>query len=276
MTAHPPVPRSELPSALDHLEDILDRLGHRRPAVFLDYDGTLTPIVERPEDAVLSEETREAVAALADRTVVAVLSGRDVADVRDMIGLDRITYAGSHGFDVVGPDGEPVEGGELDRFERYLGPLSEAAGEVESRLSDVDGVRVERKRFAVAVHFRQVADDDVERVKRVVDEVGARHDELRTTGGKKIHEFRPDVDWDKGRALLFLLDRMSLSDDRWLPFYLGDDETDEDGFAALRGRGLAIVVGRDGPPSLAHHALEDPGEVRRFLLRLAEPEEAQP
>lgn len=269
MPAHPPVSRSELPSALDRLDEVIEELGERRPAVFLDYDGTLTPIVAHPDLAVLSDDMRDAVAALADETVVAVLSGRDVADVRDKISLDGIFYAGSHGFDVVGPDGRRLGGGELARFDEYLEPLAQAADEVAGLLSDVPGVDVERKRYAVAVHYRQVDPAAVDTVEEAVKTVGARHDRLRTTGGKMIHEFRPDVDWDKGRALLFLLDRMELGSGDWLPFYLGDDLTDEDAFEALRGRGVAVVVGRDGPPTHAGYLLEDPEEVREFLGRLA-------
>jgi trehalose-phosphatase len=275
VSAHPPVPRSQLPSALDHLDEVVEEVGERRPAVFLDYDGTLTPIVEHPDLAVLSDEVRAAVAALAEETVVAVLSGRDAADVRDKIALDGIYYAGSHGFDVVGPDGRRLGGGELARFDRYLEPLAAAADEVAERLAGIPGANVERKRFAVAVHYRQVDPADVPAVDEAVRGVGERHPELRTTGGKMIHEFRPDVDWDKGRALLFLLERMGLGADDWLPFYLGDDLTDEDGFEALQGRGIGIVVGRDGPGSHARYLLEDPEEVRVLLERLAAREEAR-
>lgn len=269
MSAHPPVPRSQLPSALDRLAEVIEEMGLRRPAVFLDYDGTLTPIVEHPDLAVLSDETRAAVAALAEETVVAVLSGRDAADVRGKMALDGIYYAGSHGFDVVGPDGERLEGGELARFDRYLEPLRRAADEIADRLASIPGANIERKRFAVAVHHRQVDPADVPAVEEAVRAVAERRPDLRTTGGKMIHEFRPDVDWDKGRALLFLLERMGLDADGWVPFYLGDDLTDEDGFRALDGLGVGIVVGRDGPPTHARFLLEDPDEVRDLLERLA-------
>ena len=88
---------TKLYDALEHLEEIVGRLRGQRPAVFLDYDGTLTPIVARPELAVLSAEVRSAVRALAGCCFVAVVSGRDRRDVERLVDLDGIVYAGSHG-----------------------------------------------------------------------------------------------------------------------------------------------------------------------------------
>src|SRR4029450_3453680 len=95
----------DLPSALERANEIRSLLSVRRLAVFLDYDGTLTPIVERPEDALLPAETRAAIERLAALAPVAIVSGRDLADVRRLMGIEGITYAGSHGFDVLLPDG---------------------------------------------------------------------------------------------------------------------------------------------------------------------------
>ena len=122
----PPVPRAELPSAADHFAEIEAVLGTSDPAVFLDYDGVLTPIVEHPDLAVLSDETRQVLADLASVVTVAVVSGRDVADVRGKVQVPGIYYAGSHGFDIVSPSGEPVVDERLDRFSTYLAPLDTA------------------------------------------------------------------------------------------------------------------------------------------------------
>lgn len=259
-----PTPRTQIPSALTGFDDIAERLGGRRPAIFLDYDGTLTPIVEHPDLAVLGAAGRAVVQRLADLTPVAVISGRDTADVRDKIAVPGLVYAGSHGFDIQG-----LEDGEEDRFDAYLGPLSEASDELESAVAGVEGAHVERKRFAVAVHFRQVASDiEEQHVEEAFRRVADEWPQLKATDGKKIFELRPDVPWDKGRALEHVLERMELEDDV-VPMYLGDDVTDEDAFRVLVEEGIGIVVGTDGAPSLARYRLDGPDEALHFLDRLA-------
>ncbi len=241
---------------------ILERAAGRGLALFLDYDGTLTPIVPRPEDAVLAPEMREVLRRLADRHPVAIVSGRDLADVRARVGLEALTYAGSHGFDIAGPAGEHVY-----EAARAAAPrLAAAAGELERETAALPGVQVERKRFALAVHFRRGRPADVPAVEAAVDRAVARHAGLRKTGGKMIFELRPDVDWDKGRAVLWLIETLKLG--ARLPVYLGDDVTDEDAFRALAGRGLGIAVQDSPAPTAATLTLRDPGEVRALLAEL--------
>jgi hypothetical protein len=92
-----------LPHALRDGGELSRALGGRRPAAFLDYDGTLTPMVDRPEDAVISESMRDAVRGLAERCPVCVVSGRDRRVVQEFTGVDRLIGAGSHGFDIWSP-----------------------------------------------------------------------------------------------------------------------------------------------------------------------------
>lgn len=263
-----PVPREDLPSAADQYAEVAARIQGGRVAVFLDYDGVLTPIVSHPDLAVLSAEMRAVLVDLASVTTVAIVSGRDVVDVQDKVQVPGIFYAGSHGFDIIDPDGNPVVDERLDRFHIYLGPLDEAAEMVEGRLAYVPGARVERKRFAIAIHYRQVADEDYPTLEAAVLETAPRVPLLRVESGKKIFEFRPDFAWDKGRALEWLLGELGLDLPEVVPLYLGDDTTDEDAFRVLRSRGIGIVIGRDGEASLARYALEDTGEVHAFLSRL--------
>ncbi|HEX6332082.1 MAG TPA: trehalose-phosphatase [Actinomycetota bacterium] len=256
----------DLPLALDRAEEIEGLLAGRRPAVFLDYDGTLTPIVDRPEDALLAPETRAVIEGLAARCPVAVVSGRDLANVRGLVGIEGIVYAGSHGFDILGGDGESQQRGreflpDLDAAERELAPL----------LAGIEGARLERKAFAVTTHFRLVDPARAPEVEAAVDEVASRYPHLRRTGGKKVFELRPAVDWDKGKALLWLLEVLGLGGLEHLPVYVGDDETDEDAFRAIRDRGLGVVVRGEGDerPTDARYALRDPDEARGFLELLA-------
>jgi trehalose-phosphatase len=249
------------------MEEIERRLRGRRPAVFLDYDGTLTPIVPRPEDARISEEMRQAVKALAARCPVAIVSGRDLQDVRQLAGVEEIFYAGSHGFDIAGPAGRKME---LQQGTDYLPALDKAEKALHEHLEDIEGAQVERKKFAIAVHFRRVAENRFREVEQAVEEVLAANQGLRKTGGKMIFELRPDIDWDKGKALRWLLEQLELDVPDVLPLYLGDDLTDEDALRELQGRGLGILVRDEERPTAAAYALEDPDEVRRFLQQLTD------
>ena len=245
--------------------DIARRLDGQRLALFLDFDGTLTPIVDHPERAVLSNGMRETLEVLSERCLVAVVSGRRREDVMQRVGVSRLCYAGSHGFDIAGPHGcEPRH----VRGHHVIPVVAQAERELVERLGSIPGVLIEEKTTALAVHYRRVADADVAVVEAAVDAVIARHPDLRKTGGKRIFELRPREDWDKGKAVLWLLDALDLGGDDVTPIYLGDDVTDEDAFAALKGRGIGIHVSDRPQPTSADYGLRDPDEVHAFLEAL--------
>jgi trehalose-phosphatase len=252
---------SGLPHALASLSVWRERLDGRAPAVYLDYDGVLTPIVDDPAKATLDGETREALIDLAECLPVAIISGRDLADVRAMVDVPGLAYAGSHGFDMLLPDGVRERKGE-----QHLDALDAAEQRLRDELADVDRVRVERKRYAIAVHTREADDAGERAAHETVDTVVG--DGLRVTGGRDIRELRPDIDWDKGRALLRLADVLDLPVDEHPPVYVGDDLTDEDAFAVIADTGVGVVVaGADERETAALVRLDDPGQTAD-LLRL--------
>ncbi|MGA7878161.1 MAG: trehalose-phosphatase [Desulfoferrobacter sp.] len=258
-----------LPSALDRIGEIKKRTEQKRIAVFLDYDGTLTPIVERPEDAALSNETRQAVRKLAEQCTVAVVSGRDLKDVQQLVGIDDIFFAGSHGFDIAGPRDWRLQN---EKGTEFIPDLDQAERELHGRLDKIDGVLVERKKFSIAVHFRQVEENKAAQVEQDVDRVLKEHKRLRKGFGKKVYELQPEIDWHKGKALLWLLEALNLNESDVMPIYIGDDLTDEDAFDVIKDRGIGVFVkGDEGPRrTSAQYTLEDPDEVRRLLQTLAE------
>ena len=255
---------SDLPSAFERSDAIFGRDGQAL-AVFLDYDGTLTPIVSRPEDAVLAPDVRETVTELARFCTVAIISGRDRADVKKLVGIEGIVYAGSHGFDIAGPRGSVAGGSERDQF---LPLLATAETELKEVLARIPGAQLERKKYSIAVHYRNVADADLDAVGSAVADVLARHSKLRDLPGKKVHDLQPRIDWDKGKALLHVLRTLGLDRPDVLPIYIGDDITDEDAFAVLRGRGIGIVVRDESRQTVASLAVDSPAEVHRFLALL--------
>lgn len=194
---------SQLPDALQAL-GLADGLVARQPAVFFDFDGTLSDIVEDPDAAWLAPGALEALQKLAARCPIAVLSGRDLADVTQRVGLPGIWYAGSHGFELTAPDGTHHQN---DAAAAAIPVLKQAAAELRQQLGPFPGVVVEHKRFGVAVHYRNAARDRVGEVAAAVRTAEQRH-ALRVTTGREVIELRPDVDWDKGKTLLWVLDHL--------------------------------------------------------------------
>ncbi|HSI69603.1 MAG TPA: trehalose-phosphatase [Gillisia sp.] len=254
-----------LPNALDKLEELFEIKGNRKITIFLDYDGTLTPIVSDPDAAELPEDNREIITGLSNIIPVAIISGRDLRDLRSKIEIDTVIYAGSHGFDITGPDGlEMVQESEAD----VTPALDEAESRLKVQLKDISGVKVERKKFAIAVHYRNVEEKYVEEVKEAVQKEAARHEILRTGSGKKVLELKPNIDWNKGYALDWLTEKLGWDREKYLRVYIGDDITDEDGFDALIEDGIGIMVGTHGEKTSASFALRDTHEVTKFLQHL--------
>ena len=256
---------ARIDSALAALDRIELEISGKTLTVFLDYDGTLTPIVESPDKAILAGAMRETVKRLAKRLTVAVISGRDLEDVREKVGIDDIFYAGSHGFDIAGPEGprETSHGGE-----KYLRELDEAESFLNEKLRKVEGHLLERKKFSLAVHYRKVPREQTGEVEEAVDQAAERFSGLRKSSGKKVHELQPDIDWNKGKALFSVLEALGLKGPDVLPIYIGDDTTDEDAFRAIRYGGIGIVVMEKPRPTLARYFLKDPQAVQDFLEAL--------
>ena len=259
------IAEKSLPSALESLGDIEKAVRGKEAVVFLDYDGTLTPIVESPDLAVLSPDMRRTVKTLADVCTVGVISGRDLEDVRNMVGIDGIVYAGSHGFDI---EGSKSRRAELQQGKDFLPALEEAEKQLRDILRPVEGALVERKKFSIAVHYRKVRQEEVPQVEDGVDRVLEKSPGLRKSFGKKVFELQPEIDWNKGKALFWVLDALDLNGPDVLPFYIGDDTTDEDAFRAIEDRGIGIVVMNRPRPTRARYALKDPDAVGRFLESL--------
>lgn len=261
-----------LPHALDLVPDL--RTARRRAGSLLlglDFDGTLAPIVPRPEDAALPEAIRpllEAVAARRD-TRVALVSGRGLRDLAARVAIDGVYYAGNHGLEIEGPDVHRVH----PQAQDAAGRLAALARTLEQALAATPGAIVEDKGLTLSIHYRMVDDEPTaSHVRETVETAAAGESALRLTHGKKVVEVRPDVDWHKGRALRFL--RRTL-EERFAPgpaVFIGDDRTDEDAFEELGDGDFAIVVGDPPPAATAARAfLRSTDDVAGFLRLLEEP-----
>ncbi|MBR9976626.1 MAG: trehalose-phosphatase [Bacteroidetes bacterium] len=255
----------ELPDAIENIEAIMDRFEFRRPALFLDYDGTLTPIVSDPDDALLPDTNKALLEKLAHRIPVGVITGRDRRDIKGKMGISSIIYAGSHGFDITGPDGLEMQ---YEEGRKMLPALDEAEKSLTDALKDVDGSQVERKKYAIAVHYRNVEDKDIEEVEKAVQEALQRHTNLKEGRGKKVIELKPDLDWHKGHALTWLMEALELDASTYIPVFIGDDITDEDAFETIQNDGVGIIVGTHGDVTAAAYRLRNTNDVTRLLDRL--------
>jgi trehalose 6-phosphate phosphatase len=211
---------------------------------------------------------KDLLAELSKKYTVAVITGRDMDDVKKLIGLDNLIYAGSHGFRISGPDGLYME---HEKTPVLLPELSIIENELLELQRKYKGVQVDRKRYAVGLHYRNAKDEDIENILSDFDEVLGNNPGYKKGTGKKIVEMKPDLDWHKGKALLWILDELRLiHDESVLPIYIGDDDTDEDAFEALEtdGTGIGIMVEHSGKPTHAPYSLKDVDEVARLFHKL--------
>jgi len=258
--------RRSSPRPLTDVAWVSKQLAGKRPALFLDYGGTLAPIHDRPEDARLSEDMRLILRSVSRVAQVVVVSGRDLDEVSELVGLQEITYAGNHGLEIRGPNLRLELPGGIDA----LDDLDRATGDLTAALKTIPGARLARKRFAIVVHYRRQAGGGPDLVESAVKQVQAHFPRLHLTGGKEVIELLPDIDWDKGRAVRWLLSELGLDGPEVLPIYVGDDVTDEDAFRAVRGRGLGILVSERPQSSAALYRVRDTDHVAELLRHLAE------
>ncbi|KAE8664053.1 putative trehalose-phosphate phosphatase 2 [Hibiscus syriacus] len=257
------------PSALNAFDSITKEAKWKKVVVFLDYDGTLSPIVEDPDKAFMSAEMRMAVREVAKYFPTSIVSGRSREKVKEFVQLSNVYYAGSHGLDILAPPraDKKVNEGAFQPAKLYLPAIQEISIELEDTIRDIQGARLEDNKFCISVHYRQVQPKDRETLKERVKSLVENRLEFRLTEGKMVLEVRPSIEWNKGDALNYLLDVLGFSNAKdVLPLYIGDDRTDEDAFKVIAGRreGFPIIVSSIPRDTIAWYSLRDPSEKRVF------------
>ncbi len=246
----------------DRIEKILARLKTaNRIFFFFDYDGTLTPIVSRPEKAVLSKETRALLLALkkSPKFLLAIVSGRSLKDIRELVGVKGVYYVGNHGLEVFAPK----RGIKKLVPEKVVPELGRIRDRLNNQLKDVDGVLIEDKGWILAIHYRNVDPRQVPPIFMALkQEIKDSMVPLCLGHGKMVFEIRPQSTVNKGTAVIELLDQVN--QDGLLPIYIGDDQTDEDAFKVLKKGGITIFVGFPSHSS-AKYYVKGPSEVYQFL-----------
>eukprot|EP00762_Andalucia_godoyi_P006569 ANDGO_05079.mRNA.1 putative trehalose-phosphate phosphatase E len=261
--------------------------------VFLDFDGTLAPIVNIPSQAAMSTGMQSALESLSKKHPVAIISGRARADVQKRVSIRHIFYAGSHGFDISFPEdpygfdsvrkfAKPENDNEYKQLlkenatpqelEPYIAEVHSAYEYFDQKLSRIPGCIVEDNKFTLSVHDRMVssANDKVEIETMVTTYVDKHASLLRLTRGKCVWEIRPAFDWNKGKAVGLLLHLMKrvYKTDNIFPIYIGDDRTDEDAFAVLEDCGAGILVSDEARETKASCRVQSVEEVEHILNSL--------
>ena len=237
-----------------------------------DYDGTLTPIVSRPEEAILTPAVREKLRALAKKPAfsVGIISGRRLSEVKALVEVEGIYYAGNHGLEIEGPG------------IKFINPAAKAAQtqmknlarQFSAKLGSTEGVIVEDKGLSLSIHYRLVKKSEEKIVAETFHQIISpwlREGKIRLTSGKKVWEVKPPIDWHKGKAVEIIMKEIKalLNLEQSLTIYLGDDTTDEDAFKIIhRPQGWSIFIGGENPSSNADYFLNSALEVSNFLSRL--------
>src|SRR3989338_5935675 len=248
-------------------QELKEGLSGKFIYLFLDYDGTLARIADRPEQACLPSRAKELLKELRDcaRCKIAIISGRGLGEIKGRIGLEGIIYAGNHGLEIEGPKikfKSPVSSS-------YMSLLRKIKDDLEEKIPSVPGAFIEDKGLALSLHYRQANKRDISALKAIFDEIVYAYsakDKIRVKTGKMVFEIQPPVKWDKGKVTLWLLARQNFAlkeKVEVVPLYIGDDVTDEDAFRALGNKGITVRVG-ELEDSRAKYYLKNTDEV--FML----------
>ena len=250
-----------LPNALSDSNSIWKTSTHK-VMLFLDYDGTLTSICAHPDLAQLSKPMKQTLHEISQHCPTAIISGRELTNLQLMVGIDQLIYVGNHGFEIKGPNNLSIDNemgaefqGEIDRIYQTLS----------KNLESLDDVWVEHKIYSLSVHYRQANPSVVPEIETAIDTVIT--DQLKKHYGKKVFEIRPNIKWDKGKAVNWIMQVLELSDDI-IPIYIGDDVTDEDAFKALKEKGIGILVSEQRRPSAAQYTLSSIESVMEFINKI--------
>ena len=247
-------------------EAIEARRGARHLLLLLDFDGTLCEFDPDPQRVQLPRERQVLLDRIAEEATVALVSGRQLADVRSRCGLQAPAwYAGLHGLEITGP-GEDFAHPGVAHAASLMHALSAA---IAADLTSLHGTFVEDKGLSLAVHFRAASREDGLRAADAMLRHARPHvsaGTIRTMPGDCMVEVLPNIEWDKGSAVEWIRGRVATAHPEVWPLYIGDDLTDEDGFRAVKGVGLSVAASPRAAG--ADFAVDGPAEVEALLRQV--------
>ena len=249
------------------LNEVLQRINASyRIILFLDYDGTLVPMRKNPSRAIFSKSMTGLLQKLIDNNnlVIIIVTGRQYDDIKKLLPFKNIIIASDHGFRITNK--------KKDWIHPKVKPLQPLIKNIyqslKIKLKSFRGVMVENKKIMITVHYRNAKDNLVPLMKKtIVETINMYQSKLKLTAGKKVFEVRPNINWNKGEAVLKIAKFPGFINKHILKIYIGDDTTDEDAFRKLKRRGITIKVGKNINTS-ANYFLNNISEVREFLEKI--------
>jgi trehalose 6-phosphate phosphatase len=233
--------------------------------IFLDYDGTIVPIKEKPVQAKLPDSTRLLLNEIAHHpnTNMAIVSGRSMNDIRKRVKLPSLFFIANHGFEIYSKRIKwyhPI-------ISNIVPILKKLCANYEKTFRAIHGVVIENKNITVSIHYRQLSGTSVYSLNKIIkSKLQMYSDILKLSAGKKVFEIKPKIDWNKGKAICKLLEYFNVNS-KPIIIYMGDDKTDEDAFRLLPKDAFTIYVGRK-ISSKAKYYLRSPDEVIILLKKL--------
>ena len=210
---------------------------------------------------------RDVVTRLSKIHTVAIVSGRFREDVENLVKIKGLFYAGSHGFDILGPDFSLVQ----PKAKEVIPIVSRIIERLKVQFGDIPGVLIEEKKFSTAVHYRLVKDKQyIPQIEKSVKKIVAEYDSLRLMSGKMVFEILPNIDWNKGKAIRWIMQALKIEWNDASVVYIGDDTTDEYAFRAIRTRGTGILVSEKLKESSSDFHLSTPDDVKKLFERIIE------
>ena len=241
-------------------------LNGKKPVFFLAYDGTLAPIVDNPDEAVMTDEMRETLKRLSEVCTVSIISGRTRETIESMIGIDGLVYAGSHGIDILGDNIRMLH----KDAEKFVPLMKDQWTYLSKELGNIPGIFIKNKTYTVAVHSRLVPNEEIKRIEKVMYDIVKKNEGLSLLTGNMVYELFPAIDWDKGQAIRWIMHELGLSWDESSVVYIGDDVTDQFAFRVIRTRGTGIMVSEKSKPSAAHFRVSSTYDVRELFEKMIE------
>jgi len=239
--------------------------------LLIDYDGTLTPIVQRPELAHLSPEVKECLQRLSSspRLTLGIISGRTLGDLQKMVDISGIIYVGNHGLEIEGTGVSFV-----NPAARQAAPLLHSLWQdISKAITNIKGARIDDKGLTLSLHYRLVDEAQLDELSYIFNEIvkaPLASGQIKITPSKKSYDIRPAVVWDKGKAIEFIAQKVT-GEVKPLMLFLGDDITDYDGFRIVdKNGGISIFVGAPSSKAPAQYFLHSPRDVYQFLEILGE------
>lgn len=256
------------PNALQNWNKFQSIINGKELALFLDFDGTLSEIVTDFHQAKMLEPIKQILEKTAKSIKIAILSGRDRQDVKARVGVDNLFFAGCHGYDISGPGCFHFQ---VEEAESVVPEIEKASDRILELAENYEGLRLEKKKYFTAVHFRGVDSNKHPELKSKIKNIIESFENLEARHGKMVIEVAPKISWNKSEAVKKLCEVLELNHEQTVAVYLGDDLTDEDIFCELKSWGVGIKVGvekMDG--TCADFSLKNPEEVGSFLAQVEE------